>query len=100
MESRASRSESRRSFLKKLAGGGAFVWAVPAIAFAAHTPKSRPPSVLIGQCVGDDPSHGHCDTDAQCFPQACDHTACTPSCCWCTPSGQWECTNDCHGHCA
>jgi hypothetical protein len=51
------------------------------------------------QCVGDDPSTGHCTTDSECFPLACDNSTCTPTACACDGSGQWLCTQDCNGHC-
>lgn len=52
------------------------------------------------QCLGDNPSQGACIGDGQCFPLGCDHTACTPSTCFCDDSGQWVCTDDCCGHCS
>ena len=104
MHSRGSRPESRRSFLQRVAAAGASVWTVPAIAFAARRPK--PPSPGHGECVGEDPSHGHCTTSSQCGLGVCDFTTCVPSTCWCELGtgggggpGIWVCTSDCGGRC-
>ena len=119
MESRDVRAESRRSFLKKLAAGGALIWTVPMITAAApggvapvnipfrcNSDTDCPRTHACSQhrcvpafCPGDNPSFGHCTTSVECFPGICDFTGCTPSHCYCSPNG-WVCTNDCLGHCA
>ncbi len=99
LESLGSRSESRRSLLKKIGTAGALAWTVPLIMSAAPVQSLSPCAGGDPVCLGENPSTGHCVSDGECFPGNCNHSVCVPSSCYCACNGTWVCTNDCGGFC-